>query len=302
MLKFHVLSMPAKLNHGGQCPLSPVIESRGYKRLITTLIICLFAPIVVAAQSISLSVGNVPSLAANVIVVVDGGAIPSIQPVVAASGSGGSGQIAMNLGVPAGGPYRVRAIAVTGGGAVLRSGQAGSISVPSGGSTQANITLQDVTATFESVTPSSATAGSTVPIRLLITDPGDSLSPPSSAGLNASFTPFTVNGSGTVSGNNTTTPLGAQQYRISITATLPTTGGTWYYQVSTQAMQFVIPGTVPTFFYPNVEAGQPLRTLAIPGTLPETPVPPSLLLVGTGMLTIIFWFRLWQRRNRSLRV
>ena len=232
---------------------------------------CLFSPLVMA-QTISLSMGNLPPIATKAIVLVEGGSIPTFQPVVAASATGGNGQIALNLGVPPGGPYRAKAIAVTATGAILRTGQLGSISVPSSGNAQANITLQDVTATFESATPSSAGAGSTVPIRVLITDPGDALAQPSSAGLNASFTPFTANDSGGSSGNNTTTPLGAQQYRISINATLPPNGGTWFYQVSTQAMQFVVAGTIPTFYYPNLEAGQSLRTLTISGPPTETPV------------------------------
>ena len=113
----------------------------------TTVLLLLFYPALASAQSISLSVSNIPAPATQVSAVVDGGSIPGNQPVIATAATGGAGQISMSVGVPSGGPYRVRAIAVTGTGAILRSGQAGSISVAAGGSSSASITLQDVTAT-----------------------------------------------------------------------------------------------------------------------------------------------------------
>jgi hypothetical protein len=253
---------------------------------------------ITAAQSISLSVSNVPASATQVIGVVDGGSIPSSQPVIATGAAGGGGQVSLSVGVPAGGPYRVRAIAVTGTAAILRSGQAGSISVPAGGSTAASITLQDVTATVGAATPASAAAGSTIPIQVVITDPGDSLQQPSTPGLHASFTPFTSNSSGTSSGSNSTTSLGGHQYQISIMVTLPATGGTWYYQVSTQAMQFVGNG-VPTFYFPNVEAGQALQTLAITGGTAAVPVLSTLGLAICSALLLIAGMKASTRRSSS---
>src|SRR5205823_5214555 len=64
--------------------------------------------------------------------------------------------------------------------------------------------------------------------------------------------------------------------------TLPTSGGIWYYQVSTQAMQFVVPGTIPTFYYPNVEAGQPLQTLTIAGPMNVAPATPTGVVPSDG--------------------
>jgi hypothetical protein len=258
------------------------------------------------AQTISVSISNLPPIAAKAIVLVDGGSIPNFQPIVTTSPTGESGQITLNLGVPPGGPYRVRGIGLTATGAVLRSGQLGSISVPTNGNIAINVTLQDVTAVIESATPSSSGAGSTVPIRVLITDPGDALAQPSSPGLNASFTPFTVNGSGASSGNNTTTAIGAHQYRVSITTTLPPYGGTWYYQISTQAMQFVVPGIIPTFYYPNVEEGQLPATLTISGPPAETPIvlvhtPATQIASGGGWKTSLAIVNLSSTRN-SVRV
>ena len=88
------------------------------------------------AQNLSVSVSNIPANATRLVALVDGGGLgnplQARQDVAADAGTA-----TMNIGVPAGGPYRIRVIAFRAGGtfpAISRSGKATGASVASGSS------------------------------------------------------------------------------------------------------------------------------------------------------------------------
>jgi hypothetical protein len=137
----------------------------------------LLLPLMASAQQLNLSVGNIPPAATRLVAVVDGGSISGTlrgsQDV-----SAGIGSSAISMGVLSGGPYRIRVIAFASGGtfpAVLRSGKTTGISVSANGSTSASVRLGDVNGAVDSSTPTSASAGAQVTVRINITDPGDFL-------------------------------------------------------------------------------------------------------------------------------
>ena len=214
---------------------------------------------------LNVSVGNIPASATRLVAAVDGGTISgalwSSKEV-----SSGVGSTTLSLGVPSGGPYRIRVIAFTSGGtfpAVLRSGKATGISVASGATANASITLADVSGAIDPSTPTSANAGTQVTIKINITDPGDFLVGVSSARLWSSTNPLTQNTTGAQT-SGTLSSLGNSLYEFATAINLPTNGGTFYYQFGEASFAFDNPnGTEAPFLdWPNLQTGaQALRII-----------------------------------------
>ena len=130
-----------------------------------------------AQQQINLSVQNIPVSATRLVAVVDGGGISGTlrasQDVPA-----GTGSSSLALGVPSGGPYRVRVIAFTAGGvfpAILGSGKTTGVVVASGSTVNASVSLASPSFAVDTSTPPSANDGASVTVKINITDPGDFL-------------------------------------------------------------------------------------------------------------------------------
>src|ERR1039457_660729 len=223
----------------------------------------LLLPLMASAQQLNLSVGNIPPAATRLVAVVDGvsisGTLRGSQDI-----SAGIGSSTFSMGVPSGGPYRIRVIAFTSGStfpAVLRSGKTTGVSVSTSGSTSASVTLGDVTGAVDPSTPTSASAGAQVTIKINITDPGDFLAGVSSGRLWSSTSPLTQNTTGAQT-SGTLSSLGNGLYQFAGTVNLPTSGGTLYYQFGEAAPAFDNPnGTEAPFLdWPNLQTGaQPLK-------------------------------------------
>src|ERR1035437_3061870 len=185
----------------------------------------LLLPLMASAQQLNLSVGNIPPAATRLVAVVDGGSISGTlrgsQDI-----SAGIGSSTFSMGVPSGGPYRIRVIAFTSGStfpAVLRSGKTTGVSVSTSGSTSASVTLGDVTGAVDPSTPTSASAGAQVTIKINITDPGDFLAGVSSGRLWSSTSPLTQNTTGAQT-SGTLSSLGNGVYQFAGAVNLPTSG------------------------------------------------------------------------------
>src|SRR3954451_7863494 len=148
-----------------------------FRRWGNLVFVAAFIPVLAFGESLNVTVSNIPAAANRMVVVVDGGPIIGTLkanhdfPV-------GMSPVTLPLGVPAGGPYRVRAIAFTKDGifpAVLRSGKATGISINSGSTANATVNIGDVSGAVDPSTPTSADPGSRVTIKVNITDPGDFL-------------------------------------------------------------------------------------------------------------------------------
>ena len=126
------------------------------------------------AQTINLQVSAIPGAATRVVAVVDQGGLAA--PLRYAQDiTPGAPSATLPLAVPAGGPYRVRAIAFTAGlayPAILRSGKTTGVLVPNLTAVSAQIALTAINAAVDTATPSSAPAGSTVTLAANIADAG----------------------------------------------------------------------------------------------------------------------------------
>ena len=217
--------------------------------------------------SIRVTVSGTPSAATRLIAVVDRGALT--QPVRAlASFAAGQAPTSLVVGVPAGGPYRVRLIAIRSGGstpAILRSGKASGINVLANTTADTAVTLTDYTVALDPATPLSAAAGTTVTVIANVTDPGETASGAGSPALYGSTSAFSQNLSGsTVSGLLEQTVNGA--WRLTSSVTMPAAGGVvYYYQVAYQAPDFndAAGAERPHFCWPNLEAVQALKQITV---------------------------------------
>jgi uncharacterized protein (TIGR03437 family) len=249
---------------------------------------------VVTGSQLSVSVGNIPSAAADLLAVVDGAAIGSMP--IAQFVEPGTVSSSISVAVPPGGPYRIRVIATSQGDSgpvfatyVLRSGKATGISVSSGGGS-ASVTLADVSGSVDPSTPTSAPAGSSVTVKVNLTDPGDFLDGLSSGRLWYSLNsfgsnlPFAFN-----SGTLTNTGPGA--YQFAAVTNLPTTGGVLYYQFGETAPFFVLEGvfgfTYPAYLvWPNVEAGVLPAQIIVTGPFSITNLQPTSAIAGGNGFTL----------------
>lgn len=214
----------------------------------------------------ALTVSAIPQQATRLVAVIDGGglatALRASQNIAA-----GIGTATMSVGVPVGGPYRVRVIAFIANGtfpAVLRSGKITGVSVAAGAGTGVSVTLEDVTGALDPATPTSGNAGAPLNIRVDITDPGDFLDGVTAGRLWSSTTPFTHNLYGSQT-EGSITAIGAGEYQFSITTNLPTAAGTLYYQVGEASYAFDSPDgqEAPFLVWPNLESGAPLQQIAV---------------------------------------
>jgi uncharacterized protein (TIGR03437 family) len=245
-----------------------------------------------STYSVFVSVGNIPSSAIGLVSVVDGG--PLSTGIITGQGvSPGVGSFTLSVGVPAGGPYRIRVVAINQStisylsNYVLASGKATGISVGSAGPNNASVILADVSGAVDPSTPTSGAAGSSVTIKLNLTDPGDFLDGLSSGRLwYVPDEPFNVNrppSGATISGTLASTMAGS--YQFTAAANLPTSGGTLYYQFGETTAAFTPPGSgSPSFLvWPDVAAGEQPAQISVTGPLGITSLnPPSATAGGSA--------------------
>ncbi len=219
-----------------------------------------------AAQNIAALVSNIPQGATRLVGVVDGGGLDSTlrasEDVVA-----GIGSASMNIAVPAGGPYRLRVVAIRAGGsfpAVLAGGKVLGLSAIANSTTATTVNLAPIAVAVDPSTPVSGKAGATVTIRINVSDPGDYLDGLDSARIFYSSSPFT-NNLGAADTYGTLTPAGGETYQFSANLALPTSPGTVYYQFG-EASDAFDDGTgteAPFFIWPNLETGAPLQQISV---------------------------------------
>lgn len=217
------------------------------------------------AQTINLQVSAIPSFATRVVAVVDQGglATPLRFPKDVTAGNSAA---TLAIAVPAGGPYRVRAIAFTAGlayPAILRAGKVMGVLVPNQTTVSAQIALAARNAALDAATPASAPAGSTVTLAANITDPGDTGIGASATRVYSATTPL----AGNQLGDERSGPLerlAESVYRLSTTMATPASGATLYYQFAYNAWDFNDGNNVeqPYWFWPNLAAGESALTLA----------------------------------------
>jgi hypothetical protein len=239
------------------------------RRLMSLLFgVLLLMPLAARAQQINLTVTNIPTSATRVVAVVDGrgitGSLRASQDVTT-----GAGSSSLALGVPSGGPYRIRAIAYTAGGvfpAILRSGKTTGIAVGSAGTLNASVNLADVSFSVDPTTPSSANAGANVTVNVDIVDPGDFLDGVSSGELWSGTSAPTQNLKGAPT-SGTLKSLGSGAYEFSTAVNLPTTGSNFYSQFVASSFGFDNPnGTeAPLLVWPNLPASTTPPQIALSG-------------------------------------
>jgi predicted RNA methylase len=203
-------------------------------------------------------------------VAVDGGAFgstPQISHLTGSSMTAGT----LTLGVPAGGQYRVRVIAVdprssnTTFPMMNASGKAENVTVTSGSLTDVAITLAPMSVTITA--PSSVTAGSQVQISWTYSDPGAALDR-TPAALDGrvfySTSPMTQDLTGTQL-YATGTALSPTSYQFTVTFTAPVTAGTLYFNLAAETFDLAIPGTSRAGWYvdPSLARGENLRQVTV---------------------------------------
>jgi hypothetical protein len=193
-----------------------------------------------AANTISLTVLNIPTTATRLVVLIDGGTLST--PAAASKTISGVTSASWTLGVPSGGTYRVRVLAHDSSYKLLRGGQTTS----TGGA--ASITLSDVAVAVDASTPSSVNAGSQTTIKLNITDAGSTLE----TGAAECWIDYGTSSSSLSSrqyGTLTATSSTVSQCAVSLT--VPSSGTTLYYQLGDYAIEFVYEHLSPLLSWPS---------------------------------------------------
>jgi uncharacterized protein YjdB len=245
---------------------------------------------VVSSGGLTVSVSS-PFATNEFIVAIDGGAFGSTAQVSHLTGSSMTAGT-LTLGVPTGGPYRVRAIAVDPRSTnstfpiMNASGKADNVTVSTGTATNVAITLAPMSVTITA--PSTVTAGSQVQISWTYTDPGAGLARAGSPDgrLFYNTTPMTQDLTGTQL-FTTGTVLSPTSYQFTTTFTAPTTPGTLYFNVAAQTLDLAIPGTSRAGWYvdPSLERGESLRQITV--TIPAADVtPPALTNLTASTSTV----------------
>ncbi len=216
------------------------------------------------SSSIRITFSGTPAAATRIIAVVDQGGL-SEPARAAASFTAGTPPSSMTVGVPVGGPYRVRLIALRSGlstPVILRSGKATGVNVPAGATESVAVALADYTVALDAATPTTGTAGSTVTIVANVADPGETASGANTSRLYGAPAAFTQNLSvapvlGILEKNANGT------MKLTAPGALPGSGGMLYYQVAYEALDFGDVNGVerPHFCWPNLEAAQALRQI-----------------------------------------
>ena len=227
---------------------------------------------------------NSPVATNEFIFAVDGGGFgttPQVSHITGTSMTSGS----VTLGVPAGGPYRVRVIAVdprTSGTFPLMNatGKVEGVTVTAGALSTAAVTLAQPTINITA--PASVTPGQAVSITWTVTDPGASIDRPTLDGRVLYNTSSFSDLSGTqIIGTGTKVSPTSYQFTASFTA--PTITGTLYYQTAAQTFDLSIPGTSRAgwLIQPSSARGEPLGQIAV--TAPTTGIAVSVSsLVATN--------------------
>jgi hypothetical protein len=203
------------------------------------------------------------------IVAVDGGVyagIPQVSHLTGISMTNGS----LVIGVPAGGPYRVRVISVDPRSndstfqVMNATGKAESVMVGSGSITDASVTLAQPSIAL-SATPT-VSAGARITVSWTLQDPGASADRPSDdARVFYSLTPptmYDISGSQTQA---TCTPSSGTTRQCSATITAPLTPGTIYLQVAHETFDLSLPGTSRAgwLIQPSVSRGESLVAIVV---------------------------------------
>lgn len=183
------------------------------------------------AETINISITNIPASATKLVVWVDGGAISGRLPAIQ-NFAAGTSSLALRVGVPAGGPYRVRTFASTAGwdAPLLRSGQAGGISVGAGATVAASISLGDVIIALDPSVPNSASAGSSVFVKCNITDPGDVIEGEFPY-LYWAQVPFSISQGGEYGAPGSLSQSAPGKYQAGFSINLPVSGSQYYYSI-----------------------------------------------------------------------
>ena len=205
-----------------------------------------------------------PTATNEFIVRVDGAGASQVSRVTGSSMTSAS----LTLGVGAGGPYRVRAVALdprTGGTfpAMSASGMATNVFVTAGVLTPVELFL--AAPTVEITAPASVSAGTDVTISWTYTDPGAALDRLSLDGrVFYSTAPFADLAATQASASGTR--LSETSYQFTATFTAPSTPGTVYYQVAAQVFDINMagaPSRAGWFIDPCSARSESLRALVL---------------------------------------
>ena len=211
-----------------------------------------------AAGSVSLAVNSVPTGATRLIAIADGGGLGGV--VRASQDVSALVNATMTIGLPAGGPYRIRVVAFQSGPsmpAVMASAQTAVASVPSSGSVAASATLSRIAPALDPATPLVADQGSSPSIKVNVLDPGDFLE--TSAGfLFYSATTFAQNRIAPLYSQAAKTASGGGKYAFA--GPIQMLASVMYYQLAVQPLDFANNLESPIYAWPNLPADtSPLR-------------------------------------------
>src|SRR5512133_716535 len=210
---------------------------------------------------------STPAPTDELVVVVDGGGLGA--PVVDHVTGAGMTSASLILGVPAGGPYRVRALAADPAstqGVIIgsASGRATGVTVAAGALTDVDVTL--AAPSVEITAPASVEAGNAITISWTYTDPGSALDVPAlETSLYYSTSPF-LDRAGSASDLPVTgEKLSETSYRWTAHLTAPGTPGTLYYQVTARTMTLALAGQYRSGWYlsPSTARGESLATVTV---------------------------------------
>jgi hypothetical protein len=209
----------------------------------------------VATSTVNLTVSNIPATATRLVVTVDGGSLAAAS-ISAQSINAGTPSTLIPLGIPAGGPYRLRVVAHDGSSQLLRTGAATGVTADAGASVAASIALADVSAAVDSSTPSVATYGSALTIAINFTDTGLVFRTGDAqcwVDYGTASAALTSRRYGAIS------KVGGSQFKCVVSLTAPATGAILYYRMSAYAFDSQYERITPTLAWP---AGTP-QSLAL---------------------------------------
>lgn len=197
--------------------------------------------------TIRVTLQSVPATATGIAVLVDGGLLTT-PLVTAADITAGTTSLAIDVGVVAGGPYRVRAAAYvtqSGFGSLLRSGQTSVTTVNTGTLVTATVALSTTVAALDPSTPATATHSQSVNIRVNVTDPGDLLE-----NKRTDFLTGSDGASGTgYFGQSNWVRSAPTVYQALLTTTMPSSGTIFYFRSSTPLFTVTTTNTTPVYLF-----------------------------------------------------
>jgi hypothetical protein len=200
-----------------------------------------------AASTISLSVSDIPLTATRLVVNVDGGGLTAAS-VSAQTVSAGTPSALVPLGVPVGGPYRMRVLAHDSSQQLLRTGSATGVTTSSGGSAAVEVALADVSATVASSTPAVATYGSALAVAMEFVDTGLAFR---TGDAQCWMDYGTVAAALTSRRYGSITSTGGSQFKCSVSMTATATGTVLYYRMSAYAFDLQYERITPLLTWPG---------------------------------------------------